>query len=819
MTDYSSASAPWYSYKTSITSVVVGNSVTTIGDWAFYNLPSLTTVTLGKSVTSIGEGAFYNCVSLTTCSIPNSVTTIGECAFDTCGLTSVDLGSVTTIEYGAFQACDSLTSVAIGKSVTTIGSNAFRNCDNLATVYNASDLTLTKGSTDNGYIAYYATNIYNKDSLMYIAELDGSPIQVASAVRDENGKKIASTYATKTQLTDGSVTKVGTATVGSTSKPIYLNAGSPAALSATVGSATQPVYLNGGTVTKCTYTLGASVPSGAVFTDTKCTAVGNHYSPTKSTTKSASGGTSVDITGNATNVITGIEMDAKGHVTGVVSSALKSTNTTYTVNNAKITITQGGTEKGSFTLNQSGAQTIALTDNNTTYSTATTSANGLMSSSDKSKLDGITASADSVSFTRNLTSGTKVGTITINGTGTDLYCQTNTDTHYASKNVVGSSTATSNTTSALTNGNVYLNSVENGAVTSTHKISGSGATTVTTDASGNIVISSTDTNTNTDTKNTTGSTNSTSKLFLVGATSQAANPVTYSNSSVYETNGALNATSLTLSGALTAKGNTVLGDAAADTCKITGATTITGDLTVSGNITQSGTTYITDAQEVHTTNDYIKMRDGATGGLASGAYSGLEFVKYDGTNNGRLVVDNTGTARVGDSGSEQPLLTRSESSAMTDGQILTWDGTNLKAVTSGYTIKTSVPANAKFTDTNTDTKVAQTLNESSTSSYAMLYSPYLNNNTGSSGTTSVYRTNKVYVQPSSGTLTATKFIGNVTGNCSGSSGSCTGNSATATKLTTGTTGSATTPVYFNDGKPIACSYELTNIGRPSTWED
>lgn len=70
---------------------------------------------------------------------------------------------------------------------------------------------------------------------------------------------------------------------------------------------------------------------------------------------------------------------------------------------------------------------------------------------------------------------------------------TDTNTHYASKNVVGSATATSNTTAALTNGNVYLNSVENGAVTSAHKISGSGATTVTTDASGNIVVNSTNT--------------------------------------------------------------------------------------------------------------------------------------------------------------------------------------------------------------------------------------------------------------------------------------------------------------------------------------
>ena len=70
-----------------------------------------------------------------------------------------------------------------------------------------------------------------------------------------------------------------------------------------------------------------------------------------------------------------------------------------------------------------------------------------------------------------------------------------TDTHYSSKNVVGATNATSNTATALTNGNVYINSVENGAVTSSHKISGSGATTVTTDANGNIVISSTDNNT------------------------------------------------------------------------------------------------------------------------------------------------------------------------------------------------------------------------------------------------------------------------------------------------------------------------------------
>lgn len=69
-----------------------------------------------------------------------------------------------------------------------------------------------------------------------------------------------------------------------------------------------------------------------------------------------------------------------------------------------------------------------------------------------------------------------------------------TDTHWTSKNIVGNSaTATANTTTALTNGNVYLNHIENSTKVSSHKISGSGATTVTTDTSGNIVITSTNT--------------------------------------------------------------------------------------------------------------------------------------------------------------------------------------------------------------------------------------------------------------------------------------------------------------------------------------
>ena len=67
---------------------------------------------------------------------------------------------------------------------------------------------------------------------------------------------------------------------------------------------------------------------------------------------------------------------------------------------------------------------VPWTDTNTIYNVATTSANGLMSSSDKSKLDKIQADADAVSFSRSLSSGTKIGTININGTNTDIYAPT-----------------------------------------------------------------------------------------------------------------------------------------------------------------------------------------------------------------------------------------------------------------------------------------------------------------------------------------------------------------------------------------------------------
>ena len=93
-----------YMNNTEVTELVIPNSVTSIGNYAFYGCSGLTSVTIGNEITSIGDEAFRGCTGLTSVTIPNSVTNIGE---------------------KAFSGCTGLTSVTIPNSVTSIGNNAF----------------------------------------------------------------------------------------------------------------------------------------------------------------------------------------------------------------------------------------------------------------------------------------------------------------------------------------------------------------------------------------------------------------------------------------------------------------------------------------------------------------------------------------------------------------------------------------------------------------------------------------------------------------------------------------------------------------------
>src|SRR5574344_1433625 len=173
MADYNSENAPWSSYSSRITSVVIESGVTSIGKYAFKGYSVLSSVSIPSGVTSIGVQAFFNCPALTSVSIPTSVISIGTRVFEGCsGVTTITVDAsntayrstdgvgnecnailskdgktliagcktttipsgVTSIGDRAFQSCSTLTSVSIPGSVTSIGSSAFYGCSGLTSV-------------------------------------------------------------------------------------------------------------------------------------------------------------------------------------------------------------------------------------------------------------------------------------------------------------------------------------------------------------------------------------------------------------------------------------------------------------------------------------------------------------------------------------------------------------------------------------------------------------------------------------------------------------------------------------------------------------
>jgi hypothetical protein len=159
----------WAFYATGLTSVTIPNSVTTMGENAFCNCTDLTSITIDGT---IGNSAFYNCNNLIDVTIGSGTTTIGDWAFYKCGLTSITIpGSVTSVGYSAFYQCTnliavtidsgtiggyafgyctSLTHVEIGSSVTTMEDYAFSDCTSLI------DVTISDGLTciNRGTFAY-----------------------------------------------------------------------------------------------------------------------------------------------------------------------------------------------------------------------------------------------------------------------------------------------------------------------------------------------------------------------------------------------------------------------------------------------------------------------------------------------------------------------------------------------------------------------------------------------------------------------------------------------------------------------------------------
>ena len=127
-----------------------GRPVTGIEAGAF-KANKMSAITIPDSITYIGNTAFYDCDNLTSVVIPDSVVTIGKNTFDNCAkLTSVTLpAGLTELESGMFMNCIALTSVTLPETVTAIGDGAFYGCSALTSVI------LPEGLTELGNSVFY----------------------------------------------------------------------------------------------------------------------------------------------------------------------------------------------------------------------------------------------------------------------------------------------------------------------------------------------------------------------------------------------------------------------------------------------------------------------------------------------------------------------------------------------------------------------------------------------------------------------------------------------------------------------------------------
>ena len=166
---YTSSSNIKHIFGEKITKYIIGDSVTSIGNYAFSDFTGLTSVTFGSSLKKIGERAFSGCTGLTSITIPISLTSIGEKAFYGCNnITSVEwnaancstwnFGSqVTSFIFGdkvkviPSELCfemTQLTQIAIPTSVTKIGNQTFYGCTGLTSI------TIPYSVTSIGYSAF-----------------------------------------------------------------------------------------------------------------------------------------------------------------------------------------------------------------------------------------------------------------------------------------------------------------------------------------------------------------------------------------------------------------------------------------------------------------------------------------------------------------------------------------------------------------------------------------------------------------------------------------------------------------------------------------
>ena len=159
--DYANETAPIFG-ATWIRKVVFGGKK--VPAYVCQGASGLSEVVIGKTVTEIGNNAFEDCTNLGTVTIPDSVSAIGEASFAGCSALSnvVIPDSVTRINKRAFAGCSNLYTVTVPASMTKIGEEAFSGCKKLQTIdfqgKQAQWDKITKGTNWDYMVSNYTVN-------------------------------------------------------------------------------------------------------------------------------------------------------------------------------------------------------------------------------------------------------------------------------------------------------------------------------------------------------------------------------------------------------------------------------------------------------------------------------------------------------------------------------------------------------------------------------------------------------------------------------------------------------------------------------------
>ena len=143
MNDYGESGTPWYELRTEINRVVVGENVTGIGNFAFYNCKNLTSVTLPDQMSRIGEYAFALCTSLPEVALPEGITVLSRYAFAWSGITGITIPEgVTQLAAYSIYNCLSLKEIDLPSTLQTINMYVFVGCNQMENYHVAEGNTV-----------------------------------------------------------------------------------------------------------------------------------------------------------------------------------------------------------------------------------------------------------------------------------------------------------------------------------------------------------------------------------------------------------------------------------------------------------------------------------------------------------------------------------------------------------------------------------------------------------------------------------------------------------------------------------------------------